>query len=194
MNNIEDSLRQSLLKGCKYFPKLFPFLLKTIQNPAVYIKTLTDDKFDRKYKSGVYLLSILNTYVEDNFPIIEIFDNFEEFITDQELIHNDYYKFKNGYLYTKNFDSIGLNFSLEFKAIQLFDDYTQLEYVENTGISKLDFAKNIYSILNKLYKNYNPEKPLSSSREYIEYLFLDKVKEECLNINFLENYKKNNEF
>ncbi len=44
-----------------------------------------------------------------------------------------------------------------------------------------------------MYDNYNPESPLSSSREYVEFLFLEKIKEECKNIEFMQNFKKNNE-
>ncbi len=193
MNNIDDDLRQSLLKGCKYFPKLFPALLKIVQSPTLFIKTLLDKQTELKFKSIMRLLTILNSYIEENFPLVNSFDYFEENISNKELINKDYYKFKNGYLYEKNFNSLGFVISLEGEAKRLLDDYEYLESNQNTGISTLEFSRFTHALINKLYKNYDPENPLCTSREYAEFLFLEKVKEECANLDLVQNFKKNNE-
>jgi len=167
ISNIENYIANNFRKVQEYFPMLGHLLMD-----------LTSDKipsaFCQKtnYMNAKLFLYVLCFLSEQSLTYTKAHSEFKKLLTN-EILPDSYFKFNDGYIYSKSYNPTLLNLQIEDTALDFKMITEELIKAANVDILDINIFRNFsLNILTESYKKYLNNNDDMFSNEYLEMLFI----------------------
>lgn len=167
ISNIENYIANNFGKVQEYFPMLGHILMDLTSDeiPSSFCQK-------SNYMNAKLFLYVLCFLSEQNLTYIKAHSEFKKLLTN-ETLPDSYFKFNDGYIYSKSYNPTLLNLQIEDTVLDFKMITEELIKAANVNILDINIFRNFsLNILTQSYDKYLNNNDDMFSNEYLEMLFI----------------------